>query len=141
MIVFSVYYSTGREFTSHDGNTCYSSAAGDHSCSCRFNLPQKVLHNQEMKASIGMQKLNKQTNKTQSSLLNAVRFIRCLNIIKTVQSQDEEIHYADPTFDVLGFQSTVRYIVLLCEVCLISMCKHPQLLYIPVVYVSGHVLT
>ncbi len=94
-----------------------------------------------MKASIGMQKLNKQTNKTQSSLLNSVRFIRCLNIIKTVQPQDEEIHYADQTFGAHGFQSTVRYIVLLCEVCLISMFKHPQLLYIPVVYVSGHVLT
>ncbi len=42
MTGFSVDYSTGEPFMSHEDNSCYSSTAGVNSCSCRFDLPQKV---------------------------------------------------------------------------------------------------
>uniref|UniRef100_A0A8C1SNT3 Ig-like domain-containing protein n=1 Tax=Cyprinus carpio TaxID=7962 RepID=A0A8C1SNT3_CYPCA len=55
-------------------------------------------------------------------------FIKCVIIIKTVKAQEEEILYADTTFCAYRVKSMVRYIVFLCELCLLCVCKHLQLL-------------
>uniref|UniRef100_A0A8C1Y2G7 Ig-like domain-containing protein n=1 Tax=Cyprinus carpio TaxID=7962 RepID=A0A8C1Y2G7_CYPCA len=47
---------------------------------------------------------------------------------KEVKAQEEEILYADTTFCAYRVKSTVRYIIFLCELCLLYVCKHPQLL-------------